>query len=173
MAVHNEQDKVLILEFLRTELMYDIKNLGYIIHDSASKETPAEGKNIVDIAEDGNADRIQRLLDLAYAEVMRILSPYTDHEVTADAYGNDILNEPTVYFVYITLKHNMPGITENLLRTYIHEFMVAYVMAEWLAMVAPDQSALWAAKVQTLTETIKSALSARKSITRIKLSPWG
>ena len=137
MAVHDEKDRVLILELKRKELAYDIQNLGYIIRDSMKRESPEEGRNISDIMEDGNADRIQRILDLAYAEVMRVLSPYVDHRVEADAYGNDILNEPTSYYVFVTLKHTMPGTTENLLRVYVHEFMVAFTMADWLAVVAP------------------------------------
>ena len=172
MAVHDEKDRVLILELKRKELAYDIQNLGYIIRDSMKRESPEEGRNISDIMEDGNADRIQRILDLAYAEVMRVLSPYVDHRVEADAYGNDILNEPTSYYVFVTLKHTMPGTTENLLRVYVHEFMVAFTMADWLAVVAPEQAAVWAGKAQGLEESIRGCMSARKTITQIKPSPW-
>lgn len=172
MAVYNKKDSIIILEFKRPELVYDIKNLGYIIHDSLTKEQPSIGKNIVDIMEDGNADRIQRLLDLAYTEVMRILSPLVDRRVEVDAYGSDILYEPTSYYVFITLKHTMPGTTENLLRVYIHEFLVAYVMAEWLAMVAPDAAALWVNKVQSLTDSLRACIRSRKIGTQIKASPW-
>lgn len=172
MAVYDEKDRMLILELKRKELAYDIQNLGYIIRDSLKRESPEEGKNISDIMDDGNADRIQRILDLACAEVMRMLSPYVDHRVEADAYGNDILNEPTSYYVFVTLKHTMPGTTENLLRVYVHEFMVAFTMAEWLSVVAPEQATVWAGKAQGLEESIKGCMSVRKTITRIKPSPW-
>lgn len=173
MAVYDKKDSIAILEFKRQELEYDIKNLGYIIHDSAKREQPGDGKNVADIMEAGNADRIQRLLDLAYAEAMRILSPLVDHPVEADAYGNDIQNEPASYYMMLTLKHTMPGTTENLLRVYIHEFMVAYVMAEWLAVVAPDQAAVWSDKVQSLAESLSGCMKARKGCSRIKPLPWG
>lgn len=172
MAVYDEKDRVLILELKRSELLYDIKNLGYIIRDSRKRETPEEGKNVSDVAEDGNIDRIQRVLDLAYAEVMRMLSPYVDHRVEADAYGNDILNEPTSYYIFVTLKHTMPGTTENLLRVYAHEFMVAYVMADWLSVVSPEEATVWAGKMQSMAEGIKGCMSARKTVTQIKPSPW-
>jgi hypothetical protein len=172
MAVYNDKDRLFILELKRQELLYEIGNNGYIIRDSVKRETPDEGKNIADINASGNADRISRLLDLAYADVMRMLSAHVDHRVDTDAYGNDIQQDPDSYFVMITLKHDMPGTTENLLRIYIHEFMVAKVMGEWLSVVAPEQAAVWANKAQTMETNITVAMSARKSITRIKPSPW-
>lgn len=173
MAVYNDKDKLLILEFKRQELVYEISNLGYIIRDSSKRETPDEGRNIADIEATGNVDRISRLLDLAYADVLRILSAFVDHKVETDAYGNDIQQDPDSYFVMITLKHNMPGTTENLLRIYIHEFMVDKVMGEWLLTVAPDKATTWLEKSQAMETNIKGAMSARKSFSQIKPSVWG
>ncbi len=173
MGVYNKKDKLLILEFKRQELVYEIGNLGYIIRDSSKRDTPDEYKNVADINANGNTDRISRLLDLAYADVMRILSAYVDHKVDFDAYGNDIQQDPDSYFVMITLKHEMPGTTENLLRIYIHEFMVAKVMSEWLSVVAPDKAGAWIDKVQTMETNIKGSMSARKSFSQIKPSVWG
>ena len=69
--------KTVKMTFKREELLYDIRNNAYVEGDVMQAKTEHDRHQVQDIGEDGNIDRVTRLLDLAHAECEEALFPYT------------------------------------------------------------------------------------------------
>jgi len=65
------------LEFLREELIYDIKNYAYIEGHVWGDETQHAQHTLVEIGEEGNVDRVNRILAAVYSAAVEMLYPYT------------------------------------------------------------------------------------------------
>lgn len=169
----NRTDKkyLVLLEFKRKALLYDLANLGYIITDSTIKKTPEERHNIADITEDGNVDRVTRMMDLAHAKVMDILAKFVEHKLDTDTYGHDVLMDVDSYFVMLNIPSYVPGSAIGVLRTYIHEYIISFVMEDWLMLNGEDAS-MWTAKKADLTAGIQKGFSKYRKGLVIKQHPF-
>lgn len=70
-----------VMEFMREELLYDIKNVAYVTGDTLKTDDEHDRHQVIDVGEDGNVDRVTRMMNLAFAEVVEWLSRYTKLEV--------------------------------------------------------------------------------------------
>lgn len=75
-----KRTKVVSLEFSRKALIYDISNCAYVEGDVMPADDEHSKHQVFDIAEDGNIDRVTRILDLAHAECVEMMYPYTKVE---------------------------------------------------------------------------------------------
>lgn len=147
------------LKFLRSELLYDIKNYAYIESDLMGAGVQDDKlvlhvKHLLaDIGEKGNVDRVSRILSLVHAEVVEMLYPYTKTGLTHEEI-TDILEEPAVYAVDMNVPTTMSRTTINYLSKLIHEYMVYRVMADWTSMTYREVSSIWQAKADDLKEEI-------------------
>ena len=69
-----DKRKVTLL-FDREALFYDIANVAYVEGDVMQTENVHDKHQVIDIAEDGNVDRVTRLLDVAHATCVDFLYP--------------------------------------------------------------------------------------------------
>ena len=67
-------NKTVTLTFKRDELLYDIKNMGFVEGDTKKVESEHERHQVMDVGEDGNVDRVTRVLDLTFSECGTVLS---------------------------------------------------------------------------------------------------
>ena len=63
-----ERKKSVRLTFKREELLYDIRNNAYVEGDVMQVNDAHDRHQVQDIGEEGNIDRVTRVLDLAHAE---------------------------------------------------------------------------------------------------------
>lgn len=165
------------LKFLRSELLYDIKNYAYIESDLMGAGVQDDKlvlhvKHLLaDIGEKGNVDRVSRILSLVHAEVVEMLYPYTKRELTQEEI-TDILEEPAVYAVDMNVPTTMSRTTINYLSKLIHEYMVYRVMADWTSMTYREVSSIWQAKADGLKEDINRAKSHRRTNLLRTSSPY-
>lgn len=87
--------KTVKLLFKRSELLYDIKNYAYVEGDVMQVNTEHDRHQVQDIGETGNIDRVTKVLDLAYAESVEALFPYTKQDVEQ---VTEMDNMPTVVY---------------------------------------------------------------------------
>lgn len=148
------------LVFSRAGLLYDIKNNAYIQADVQSIPDERGRVQTMDIAEEGNVDRLNRVMDIAFDDVQNILFSYVATKVENEFTGQDDTNENDY-----TLKLNLPAefsqASVNSLRNYIHEYMVARVLGDWLSIVNKDVASGWLAKADSMAESIRSTAIAR------------
>ncbi len=170
-----------VLEFRRSELLYDIRNIAYSVGESRDAEadnTDAkdDGKvksQIQDICEDGNIDFVTRILDTAHDECVEILYAFTKEAIEPAAWADDELKETKVYRVSMVVPESFSQTTVNLLMKYIHDYMVAKVLAEHLSIVESKSAAIWVGKVLDLKASMETCLNKRMTRVRRTMTPFG
>ncbi len=163
------------LTFLREQLLYDIKNLAYVEGDVLSDEAQHSKHQVQDIGEEGNVDRVTRMLDLALAHCVEALYPFSKVDVESGVVLDDTLTETPTYTVELLVPDDFSDTTAKYLEQLIHNLLVYLVLADWMSIANvanPKSAANWAAKAQDLEDEIKSKLNARTGRVRKFQSPF-
>lgn len=103
--------KTVKMTFKREELLYDIRNNAYVEGDVMQVKTEHDRHQVQDIGEDGNIDRVTRVLDLAHAECEEALFPYTKENVEQESEMDDT---PTYIEPTADVEDTMAGSEETL-----------------------------------------------------------
>lgn len=167
-----EDNRKVTLLFGRESLLYDIANIAYVEADVMKEDAPHERHQVFDITEDGNVDRVTRILDLVHAQCVEALSAYTQCECEDDTSLNDDFTEADTYQIVMNVPQQFSATTAKYLEQLIHEYMVDMVLAEWLMITKPDSAANWATKAASLMEEIKKKLNARSGRVLRPLRPF-
>lgn len=190
--------KTVKMTFKREELLYDIRNNAYVEGDVMQAKTEHDRHQVQDIGEDGNIDRVTRLLDLAHAECEEALFPYTKEDVeqetemddtptyvepTADAGGtvadmemftdDTTASKPTGdYVIRLLVPDEYSKTTVRLIVRYIHEYMVCRVLSDWMSITNPPAAANWKAKQDEALEGMREAVNFRTGRIRRTQTPF-
>jgi len=170
-----ERTKTVTLTFLREQLLYDIKNLAYVEGDVLPDDAQHSKHQVQDIGEEGNVDRVTRMLDLALSRCREHLYPYTKVPVESGETLDDVLDETEVYTIDMLVPDDFSSTTITYLEQLIHNLLVYYVLADWMSIanVANTKSAAnWAAKAQDVEDEVKGVLNARTGRVRKFQSPF-
>lgn len=164
------------LSFLREQLLYDIKNIAYVEGDVIPTDDEHDRHQIMDIGEDGNVDRVTRVLDLGIAHCRELLFPYTRSDINAEETRDDVLTTPDEYLIELNLPDDFSQSTLTYLEKLIHEYLVYWVLMDWMSITNlrnPGSASSWAAKLKSLEDDIESTLNARIRRVRRTMSPFG
>lgn len=161
-----------ILQFSREAIIYDVENSAYIVADTLPEDQEHAKRQIIDIAQDGNIDRVNRVIDLAFAYCVEVLFPYTKIECNKQEYRDNELAGECIYITQLSLPQEFSRTTIDFISKLIHEFIVYYVMADWLSLTYPAMSAVWAEKLSSVIKDIKARLNARCGRVRRTQSPF-
>lgn len=161
------------MTFYRKALLYDVTNYAFVEGEIVGEDVEHVHHQVTDIAEEGNVDRVTRVLNLAHAEVVEMLYPYTKEEIADDGTSlNDKLTEPEEYVVTMQVPGDFSGTTLRLLQEMIHEYLVCRVLQDWLSITNPESAPVWEAKLEALRDKIRTSLMSRMKATRRKLKPF-
>lgn len=167
--------KTVTLNFKSKELLYDIKNIAYVESDVAQAKTEHDKHQIADITEDGNIDRVTRMLNLAFAECVEYLYPYSKSEITEGKTTDDTLEIQEIYTLQIKVPDSFSATTLNLVESYIHEYMIYKVLSDWMHITNLNNQSSWQnwqEKAENLKYNIQTCLNARCNRVRRTLSPF-
>ncbi len=170
-----KRTKTVTLTFLREQLLYDIKNLAYVEGDVLPYDAQHSKHQVQDIGEEGNVDRVTRMLDLALAHCVEALYPFSKVDVESGVVLDDTLTETPTYTVELLVPDDFSDTTAKYLEQLIHNLLVYYVLADWMSIANvanPKSAANWAAKAQDLEDEIKSKLNAKTGRVRKFQSPF-
>lgn len=145
--------------FGRKELLYDISNLCYVEGYIMPEEAINARHTTADVAQPGNVDRVTRILNIIHAQAVEILYPYTKCKSEDQTDMFDTMADTHTYAISIKVPDWFSDTTAQLLEHLIHEWMVAAVMADWLAITKPEAAAKW----QSRTEKVKSEIEYAKN----------
>lgn len=159
------------LHFIREQLLYDIANLGYVEGDVMKEDAPHPRHQTQDIIQEGNVDRITRVLAIAHATCVEALYSYTKHDIEEDNINN-ILTEPEEYLIRLFLPKEFSQTTLNLIAKCVHEYLVICAMEDWLSITNPPASSKWAERGKGLLEKIKELVNHHQGITRRRSAPF-
>ena len=159
------------LVFKRSQLLYDIKNYAYVEADVMGEEKQHAQHVLADIGEEGNVDRVTRILAVIHAAVVEMLYPFTKQEPIEEEIDN-CLYAPDEYVVELNVPVAMSRTTLLLLSRLIHEYMVYRVLADWLSITNPEASVNWREKAEAAEREIERAKSTHKGVFERKTHPW-
>lgn len=164
--------KTVTLTFKRDEILYDCKNYAYVEGDTMKTQDEHDRHQVMDIGEDGNIDRVTRVLDLAFADCVELCYPYSKVEVEDVTALDDTLQERDALVLSMLVPDDFSQTTVELLRRLIHELLVYKVMADWTSHTKPESEAKWTKKAEDVEEKITSSLNYRVGRVRRTLTPF-
>lgn len=164
--------KYVELTFLRSELLYDIKNNAYVEGDLIPSDGEHNRHQTFDVGEDGNVDIATRTLNLAYTECVDMLYPFTKKDVECGTTKDNVLKEPFDYVIEMHVPEGFSQTTVDYLENLIHDYLVIRVLIDWLGMTHPDRKAHWQEKLLSVRDKIEACKNLRTGRLRRTLSPW-
>lgn len=160
------------LSFLRTELLYDVANYAYVEADIMDDKQEHAKHQTFDVAEDGNVDRVTRMLTLAHAECVEYLYPYTKRMSEKVETRVDLLDNVDEYIIEMDLPKEFSKSTLDLLEWYIHEYMVCRVLYDWFLITKPEAAGAWKTRMDAAKEGIDLIKNKRTGMVRRKQHPF-
>lgn len=168
----NDGKRRVTLVFHRSQLLYDIKNMAYIEGHVWGEEHQHGQHMLVEIGEEGNIDRVNRILDTVHAAAIELLYPYTkEAPEDYDTYC-DRMQTPREYVIDMLVPAQMSSTTLRLLNRLVHEWMVARVIYDWLSITHPEAARNWLEKAMEAKEEIESVKHTRMGILRRPSHPF-
>lgn len=164
--------KNITLTFFRKNLLYDIENYAFVEGDIMPADNENTRHQVIDIGQDGNVDRVTRMLDLAYAECVEFMYPYTKVRCEDEGWQDNGLRETSVYVIEMLVDNDFSQSSVNLISKLIHEYMVCRVLDDWLRITNPDNRSGWDVKAEDIKNKIRVRLHARCGRVRRKQTPF-
>lgn len=159
--------------FKRPELLYDIENCSFVEGDIMEEENEHARHQVFDVGQEGNVDRVARVLELAHSECVEMLYPYTKQGITEEQETlDDMLRVPEEYVIELSLPLAFSLTTLKLVKTLVHEYLVCRVLADWMSITNPKSQANWEAKLAGLKGKIQTSLVSRSDKKRRRLKPF-
>lgn len=168
---NDEGTRVAALMFKRDVLLYDIKNNAYIEGSVMDTESNHNRHMVQDVGEDGNVDRVTRVLDLAVARCKELLYPYTKRDIRRHAL-DDRLREPGVYGIVLKVPIDFSETTLTLTGKLVHEYLVCEALSDWMSITNPQKAEAWKSKATDALNEIRVGLRARIGRRRRGLHPF-
>lgn len=159
--------RLVVVILKREQLLYDIKNYCYIEGDIMPEDTQHSRHMVQDVGEEGNVDRVTRILDLAHADVVERLYPFTQHEIYHPVVDDRLRGKP-VYGIFLNVPETYSQTTLNLLGKLIHELMVCVAMADWMSITNPPKEDTWKRKAEATLTRINQVKSQTRDRSRIR-----
>lgn len=167
-CVENEgSTKKVKLTFKRDQLLYDIKNYAYVESHVMAPEMEHAKHMVADVGEEGNVDRVTRVIDLGVSMCREILYPWAKKDI-ANTELDDTLKERQQYVIGMNVPSTMSQTTLTLVERLIHEYLVCRGVADWLSITNPQKAETWLAKAAEAESEIRTAIHSRMERTRIR-----
>ena len=159
------------LRFERKELLADIKGNAFKEWDTMKSEDEHARHMVADICEEGNIERVTRVLDLAFSHAVELCLPYTKKWVKPHSSRDNEYEEDDEYVLVMVLPASFSETTLTLLERLVHDMMLSSVLADWLEDTKPEIAARWSGKANAMETEIVSALAHRCAPITRKISP--
>lgn len=168
-----------MIELVKKELIYDIKNTAFIFADSYSNPNvdAKQLKNVFDVSEDGNMDKLARILDSAVEDCREMLFRFTKLEMLGGGFDSDEwaecigspANEEENYYLAMRMPQGFSKTSVHTMTVYIHDYIVNQCMYEWLMVVFPDGADRFWALAEDKKQKIQAASNRSANRPRIAL----
>lgn len=161
------------LQLYVSELMYDIENYAYIEGDVMKPKEEHDRHMVTDIGQAGNIDRVKRILDIAYAECVEFLFPYTKEEAEEDMLVTDVRDDPSAaYRIRMVLPWTISKTTIDLLKKQLHEYMVCRALSDWFGIANIEKRDMWLGRMEDAKRGMMKILINKRTRVRLKQTPF-
>lgn len=160
------------LTFLRDNLLYDIQNYSFVEGDVMKGDNLMSKHYVQDICEEGNIDRVYRVIEIALSECEHILFAFVKERVEDNEGRDNNLADKDSYVINLSVPVDFSKSTLTYLSRLIHEYIVCRVLADWFSITYIESSAKWDLKLREVKEEIGKCLNGRVGRTRKKTRPF-
>ncbi len=160
----DKETEIVRTKLSKEDILYDIANLGYIEGDVVGEDAIHVKHVIQDICQEGNVDRVERILELVWLRCLDILSPVSAPDEELDRY------EVLVAVKRIVLRRHSAAVRS--IPALVRELMTATVLWEWLGISNARAAEKWGIKCEDLWDRLRSIVLRLQSPVRRPLSPW-
>lgn len=160
--------KIVAIILKREQLLYDIENNCYVEGHIMTEAHDEVRHTVQDVGEEGNADRVTRILDLSHADIVERLYPFTQREIHHPVV-DDKLREKPVYGIFLNVPETFSQTTLDLLGKLIHELMACTATADWISITYPQKEDVWRRKAEEALKRINQVKSLRRG--RLRIAP--
>ena len=171
-----------MIELQKKELVFDIKNTAAVYADSISSSVVDSHSihNIYDVGEDGNRDKLARILDSAVEDCNEMLFRYTKMKMLGGGFDSNEweecigspTNEEEAYYLAMRIPQGFSKTSVHTMTVYIHDYIVNQCLYEWLMIVYPDGADRFLALAEDKKQKIKEASNRSAGSARIALHPF-
>ena len=171
-----------MIELLKSELVYDIKNTSYTFADSISSGVSDLHSihQIYDVGEEGNRDKLARILDSAVEDCKELLYRFTKMEMLGSGFDSNEweecigspTNEEESYYLAMRMPNGFSKTSVHTMTVYIHDYIVNQCLYEWLMIVYPDGADRFWSLAEEKKQKIKDASNRSAVSARIALHPF-
>ena len=177
---NQDATKTVVLQFLRSELLNDLDQYGFVEGDVQKVSEDQVGLKHLDhakhqtqdITQDTNIDLVTRHLDLALSWCRVKLHPYTKTPVADGTALDDTLTATTTYVITLYVPEDFPEGDALFLEQLIHNLLVYYALWSWLSITKPEGADKWLANANSLVDEIKGSLARRCGRVKRPLQPF-
>lgn len=158
---------------LKTDtLLYDIKNYAFIEGDVFSADDEHLRHQIMDICEDGNIDRVKRVLDIAHANCVEAMYPYSKVENEDIEIRDNSIVDNDSYSIKLIVPDDFSKTTTDLIVKLIHEYMIGCVLSDWFSITKRESAENWREKANHALKELRRVLNDRIKRVRRTISPF-
>lgn len=173
---------VVLIELIKDELVYDIKNTAYSFADSNIKSDTDnhELHNVFDVGENGNMDKLARILDSAVEDCKEVLYRYTKASMNGGGYETDDwdecvgdpCNDEDSYMLEMQVPTDFSQTSVHAMMVYIHDYVVYQSLYEWMLIVYPGGAEQFKVLAEEKKRKILSSTNHTSGKARIRLHPF-
>lgn len=161
------KEKKVTLVFRREQLLYDVRNYAYMESHVMAAETEHGKHMVADVGEEGNVDRVTRVLDLGVSMCREMLYPWAKRDIDKTEL-DDTLKERTEYRIEMSVPGTLSQTTLTLIEKLVHEYLVCRGVADWMSITNAQKADTWLAKAADAESEIRTTVHSRMKRTRIR-----
>lgn len=168
------REKRATLKLSREELLHDIANMAYVEGDLIDSGNEHAAHQVRDICEDGNRERVLRVVDMAVAKCRERLYPYTREDAQDGTELDNAPDEKEEYVISMLLPEDFSKTTLDYLNKLLHEYITCTALADWMGIANIENkasAAVWAAKSEEAQEQVMKIINLRRGRVRRTVSP--
>lgn len=165
------------MKIKKKAMLYDIANMAYLVADTGENGNHTLHR-VRDICEEGNIDRVSRVLGLAYSQLLTVLFPILrspcfdiNRDRSASPHDYEFLFRRDEKIKYSLTTERKLKIKET-----CHEYMVCKVLADWLEITLPVAAEVWKFRYEKALKSLRTQVGEiLMSIScgiRRRLCPW-
>lgn len=174
--VHRNGHRIM-MELQKGELVFDVANTTYTFADALSDDEVRDKNKIIDVAQDGNRDKLARILDEAVEDCRETLYNLGKGHVDGSWYETDEwdecvgspINDEESYYLKMFAPRYFTTSSLHTMTVYAHNYIVNKAVADWLMMVYPKGTEQFLALANDTKE--KLLRSANRGSSQIRIKP--
>lgn len=157
-------------KFKRQSLLYDIANYAFVEGDVMQTDSDHLRQQVQDIIQEGNIDRVNRVLALAFSECDNMLFPYTTSKINGELECKNSIEAPEEYMITLSVPETFAPSTASLLGKLLHEYMVCRVLSDWMSITYPQAQVSWQIKLEDIQSRVRQCINFRTKKVRRRIS---